>query len=200
MSITKYTQTVLPERGNDDDVPAVLAGIWDHVDPHFVLYAASSADLTTVYADLPAGAFVTCEAEKSTWLKTSSSTTPWLLLSGDSGWVTAGFTPTDNNVWSIAYSRYRITGGVDVDLHLGIERGTNPINVGSNGFVPDEIALTVPSAIYPTDTLPTVGSGPTGTLFMSLYSDGLVRVKEGVSNSLIGAGDRVVMSWKYKIG
>lgn len=131
------------------DAPAAAADMmaaFMSLDDRLVLAAVDEADRNARYADAPVSSLVVSGQSQKIWLKTGPSALDWLLIFGDTGWVTTGFVVQDG--WSVTSIKAR-KRGVDIDVRGEFVRTGDDIEAGPTGNIADTAIVSLPPQFRP---------------------------------------------------
>jgi hypothetical protein len=188
MGTSLWSGTPLPDTGSQDDIPAILAAIFDSIDSKFNLTSLDESDRDSKFLDLPAGSLVVTLDTFSLWMKMEDHSAVWTDVLYDTDWVTSGF--ANSTGWNISFAKVRRVGKV-VELRGASQRtGADIVASGSGshaGNITDSPILIAPAGFLPTTeetsrgvTMQFEGSsgmgsgylGPSGAMVMTSYSTG----------------------------
>lgn len=179
------------------DAPAAAADMmaaFMNMDARLVLPAVDEADRDARYSEAPESSLVVSGASKKIWLKTGPTAVDWVLIFGDTGWVTNGFVVSDG--WSISNVAARNRNG-NINIRGEVLRTGDDIEATAGGNVPDVKMLDVPPQFRPpSNALAIIGLArsdfTSGTC--QLYSDGRLMLLDIHSNSWVRNGQYVRFS------
>jgi hypothetical protein len=201
MPTSPWSGTPLPDDLDADDVPAVLAAIFDNIDSQFNLVADDNADRDARYALLPAGSVVTTLDSFSMWLKTDDTLPLWSDVLYDSGWVTVGFGSSSN--FDIVSAKVRRLGA-DCELRIQMAGEINMVpttgDEHAGNITGDPLILTVPSGFRPAQNVGGMWDSGFNYGLCRLYTDGSLKVLAGLPTSLFAIGEPLNVSMRYLLG
>lgn len=200
MATAPFSGAPLPEDPDLDDVPAVLASIFDTIDDLFVLKATNTTDRDAKYVTAPKGTIVATTSDSALWFKTSDTLANWLPIYRDTGWVTSGF--SDGSGWTASLAQIRQVGPT---VHLAfstLRTGADIVpaatGVHAGNVAGDPTLLVIPATYWPTVfQVPILGAGSFGAGRLALSPDGGVRLYDYYPGATLSSGDSVIgyASW-----
>jgi hypothetical protein len=197
--IEPYTGAPLPDPDDADDVPSVLAAIFDVVGSMHVLRAADQAERNTKYGAAPSGVIVATLADDAVWLKTGPGPADWSDVLSDTGDVNAGFTAFAG--WEVNYGYVRRIGKMcQMDLQLkrtGADIPTSASGVHAGNIVGDPSIATIPDGFRPARLHPIISSGSWASWNCTLHVSGIIVLMHGTPMASLEQDTNLTMHSMY---
>ena len=146
---TPYTGAPVATSSESPDWPASLWAYANSLDDQHVLYATSQSNRDSLYANVRAGAVVSCAALGIVWQKTTTPPTAanWRIIAENGPLVTSGIlTPAAN--FSIAFQYAQRKSGA-LWLRGRATYSGSTITPGTNGNITDTAICTLGSSYQP---------------------------------------------------
>lgn len=188
-----YSALPIPTYAEDPDGPAAFSAFRAAVAPSLVLFATTTSDRDTKYADAPVGTIVSSSTTQNVWKKTASG---WITLYTDTGNVllsSATWGPDCDD----AGSYYRIRGDGSCSVYINCTYTGDATGAGN---IADIQMVTLPTAARPPVMQFGVGIASSGEqLGTKAYTGGSTRIGAVLAGDGIDSGATITASFYYQV-